>query len=113
MEPLPPHTGLPWPLAKLRFALLRFRGARATLPTGCKEGWVRLTAGPYPALTAGLTQTQVRPRPLSPKLTTLSSLKTWKERDIGETWGRLTFLAELWWRGQVGETGPGSLPMTL
>lgn len=36
VDPSSPHTRLPWPLARYCDALLRLRGARATLPTNCK-----------------------------------------------------------------------------
>ena len=67
VDALPPHAGLPRPLARHCVALLRLRGTRASLPACCGEAGIRLTAGPWPALTLSTTQTQVRPRPHSPR----------------------------------------------
>lgn len=108
VDPLPPHTGLPRPLARPRVALLRLRGARATLPTGCREGVgqanSRPLSCPHPGSDLDLSR-RTQAYPLSPELTTLSCLKTWEERDTSETLGSLTCLAQPWWREQIVRRG--------
>lgn len=78
VDPPPPHACLPRPLARYCDALPRLRGAGATLPARCKGGWIRLTRRP-------LSCPHHRPDPMSLELTVLSCLKTWEERDTGET----------------------------